>query len=47
MWPGGTLPMLLIESSCVYIYIYIYIISFGSVVPRVCLTKVPFLAFLA
>ena len=36
MWPGGTKPMLLPESSCVCI---------RSVTPRVCLGKVPFLLF--
>ena len=36
MWPGGTQPMLLPESSCVYIP------SFRSVAPRVFLAKIPF-----
>ena len=39
MWPGGTQPMLLPESSCTYI------VSFRSVAPRVFLEKIPFLAF--
>ena len=39
MWPGETQIILLPESS------YLCIPYFRSVAPRVCLAKVPFLAF--
>ena len=45
VWPGETLPMLLPESSSVCVYIYTHTPNFRSVIPRVCLAKVPFLAF--
>ena len=37
--PGETQPMILTDSSCVYI------LRFRSVAPRVFLAKIPFLAF--
>ena len=40
VWPDKTMPMLFPESNCEYIS------SYRSIVPRVCLAKVPFLVFI-